>query len=590
MAKPVDPWWRKERPENEWRIYEDFRYFLFLVWLHLKLPDPTPIQYDIALYLQHGPERKIIEAFRGIGKSYITSAYVCWQLLRDPQKKFMVVSASKDRADAFSQFTKRLIAEMPLLQHLYPRPNQRTSNVSFDVAPAMADHSPSVKSVGIFGQLTGSRADEIVADDVEVPNNAETQGMRDKLSERVKEFDAVLKPGGRITYLGTPQTEDSLYNEIPKRGYSARIWPVRIPSKKDATDKYGGALAPYIIERISENTVGLPTDPDRFDDIDLMKREASYGRSGFALQFMLDTSLSDQDKYPLKLADLIVMSIDKEVAPEKLVWSADPEYVLSDLPCVGMRNDRYYGPAAKLGDWIKYTGSVLAIDPAGRGKDETGWCIIKMLNGYLYVLECGGIRGGYEEETLEFLAKKAEEYKVNSCIIEANFGDGMFTRLFQPVLTRIYPVICEEVRHSRQKELRIIDTLEPVMNRHRLVINKRLVEEDRKSTEDLPPEQRQRYQLFYQLTRITKERGALAQDDRLDVLAIGVAYWTEQMSQDEDDKIKQRKDRIMKAELEAFVGRPGISIEGLAMGMTPEEAIKSARRKSKKNRLRYTAK
>ena len=191
-------WWREQYPESDWRIFEDFRYFLVLVWKHLMLPTPTWVQLDIAAFLQFGPERKVIEAFRGVGKSWVTSAYVCWRLLRNPQVKIMVVSASKERADQFSTFTLRLIAEMPILQHLYPRPDQRQSKIAFDVAPARADHSPSVKSVGIFGQLTGGRADEIVADDVEVPNNSETQGMRDKLAERVKEFDAVLKPSGRI--------------------------------------------------------------------------------------------------------------------------------------------------------------------------------------------------------------------------------------------------------------------------------------------------------------------------------------------------------------------------------------------------------
>jgi len=193
----------------------DFRNFLFLVWKHLNLPVPTEVQYDIAHYLQYGPKRCIIEAFRGVGKSWVTSAFVCWLLYRNPQLNIMVVSASKDRASAFSTFTKRLIHEMPILQHLIPDRNKgcRDSNEAFDVAPAGASHSPSVKSVGITGQLTGSRADIIIADDIEVPKNAETQTMRDKLAEAVKEFDAVLKPHdkARIIYLGTPQTEQSLY-------------------------------------------------------------------------------------------------------------------------------------------------------------------------------------------------------------------------------------------------------------------------------------------------------------------------------------------------------------------------------------------
>jgi hypothetical protein len=91
----------------------------------------------------------------------------------------------KDRATAFSTFTKRLIAEIPELQHLQPDPqrNQRDSVEAFDVGPARAHQAPSVKSAGIFGQITGSRANVIIADDIEVPKNSYTPGMRERLAE-----------------------------------------------------------------------------------------------------------------------------------------------------------------------------------------------------------------------------------------------------------------------------------------------------------------------------------------------------------------------------------------------------------------------
>ena len=136
-------------------VLRDFRNFLFLVWKHLNLPEPTDVQYDIAKYLQKGPKRSVIEAFRGVGKSWVTSAFVCWLLLNNPQLNIMVVSAAKDRADAFSTFTKRLIAEMPILEHLKPGKGQRDSNIAFDVGPAGASQSPSVKSVGITGAAHG---------------------------------------------------------------------------------------------------------------------------------------------------------------------------------------------------------------------------------------------------------------------------------------------------------------------------------------------------------------------------------------------------------------------------------------------------
>ncbi len=128
--------------DNKHPVLQDFRKFTFIVWKHLNLPEPTPVQFDIAQYLQHGPRRSVIEAFRGVGKSWLTSAFVCWLLLNNPQLKILVVSASKERADAFSTFVKRLINEIPVLHHLRPSDGQRDSVIAFDVGPATPDHSP----------------------------------------------------------------------------------------------------------------------------------------------------------------------------------------------------------------------------------------------------------------------------------------------------------------------------------------------------------------------------------------------------------------------------------------------------------------
>ena len=533
---------------------KDFRNFLYLCWKHLKLPEPTPIQYDMANFIQTGDQRLIIEAFRGVGKSWITSAYVCHQLLLNPQVNILVVSASKTRADDFSTFTLRLINEMPLLQHLIPSESQRQSKISFDVKPARASHQPSVKSLGITGQLAGSRADLIVADDVEVPNNSQTQGMREKLSESVKEFESIIKPKGRILFLGTPQTEQSLYNLLPERGYRLRIWTSKYPTDKQLKN-LSINLSPKILKEIQndKSLENKSTDPKRFTDEDLMEREASYGRTGFAMQFMLDTKLSDLDKYPLKLSDLVVMNLNPDKAPEKVIWATSPELKINDIPCVGLNGDAFYRPMAIQGDWADYTGSVMAIDPSGRGKDETAYAVVKMLHGQLFVTKAGGLSGGYDDQTLQKLCDIAKEEKVNFVLIESNFGDGMFTKMITPFFMRTHKVTIEEIRHSQQKEKRIVDTLEPVFNQHRLIINQDVIDRDYASTQHLPPEQALRYQLFYQISRITRERGSLAHDDRLDVLSMAVGYWVEQMAKDVDLAMNDRKNHLMRQELNRFM-------------------------------------
>lgn len=557
-------WWKEEVPQALHPIYSDFKIFLHLAWEHLQLPAPTVTQLDIADALQDEKlDRLIIEAFRGVGKSWVTGAFVCWLGLRDPQIKIEVVSASKDLADQFTTFVLRLIQEMELLQHLYPRAEQRNSKINFDFGPARNAKDPSVKSAGIFGQITGTRADVIIADDIETPNTSETPGMRDKLSERVREFSAIIKPGGRIIFLGTPQTEDSLYNKLGERGYQMLVWPARVPPQSDLS-YYRDRLAPRIKKLISAAVpAGTPVDPVRFDVDDLIKREGEYGRSGFGLQFMLNTRLSDHDRYPLKLRELLCLDLDRDLAPEKMMWADDPRQVVpgSEVYMVGMDGDRFvqpwdYGrdPQGNISR-REYTGRAMFIDPSGKGRDETAWCVLYMLNSYIFLMDAGGMRDGYGPETLKFLVAKAKEWKVNMVRIEENWGSGMFKALIQPYFINSYPVTVTEERVKGMKEARIVDTLEPIFNTHRLIVNKPLIEADFKSTLGLPVDKHNVYRLFYQMTRMVRERGALVHDDRLDVLAQGCAYWVEQMSVDENRAMLDHANDQTRKAVESFLAR-----------------------------------
>lgn len=536
--------------------YNSFPNFVTLVWSSIGLPSPTPIQRDIAKLLQYPPsDRFILQGFRGVAKSFITCAYVVWSLWRNPQLKIMVVSANKERADANATFIKKIINELPFLAHLKAREGQRDTQNLFDVGPAKPDHSPSVKSVGIKGQLTGSRADIIVADDVQVPSNSFTQVLRDQLFELVKEFDAVLKPtqDAKIIYLGTPQNEMSLYNELQERGYKCVIYPARYPYDDAHRQSYGDRLAPFIANKYDANPslAGKPTDPLRFNEEDLQKRELSYRRSGFMLQFMLDTTLSDADKYPLRLRDLLVGMYPLDQAPMKLTWLPDTSRRVSDVPVMGLKGDSFYFYHTASQQIDKYSYKMMCIDPSGRGKDQTGYAVLYYLNGYIFVMEVGGLLGGYSDVVLNKLATIAKKYKVQEVVIEGNFGDGMYTKLFQPVLRKVYPngAGCTEVKSTGQKELRIIDTLGPVITNHKLCTTPQCIRNDFATV----PQSDYKYACFYQMTRITQDRGALVHDDRLDALAIGVKYLVDFMGIDADQGIKEITTQWLQDSMESLM-------------------------------------
>ena len=563
-------------------LQSDFRYFLTAVWAHLKLPPPTRAQLCIAEYLQQGPKRLQIQAFRGVGKSWITAAFVLWTLYNNPDKKIMVVSASKDRADSFSIFCQRLVLEVPWLAHLKPKSDdQRWSRVSFDVGPAKPHQAPSVKSVGITGQLTGSRADLMILDDVEVPGNSMTELMREKLLQLCTETESILTPNpdSRIMFLGTPQTTFTIYRKLAERNYRPFVWPSRYPKK---LANYEGLLAPQLVEDIENGAQSWEvTDPDRFSDEDLIEREAAMGRSNFMLQFMLDTTLSDAEKFPLKMADLIVTSVNPTTAPESIVWCSDPQNIIKEAPTVGLPGDYFYSPMQLQGQWDDYSETICSIDPSGRGSDETAATYISQRNGFLYVHEMRAYRDGYSDNTLLDILRGCRKYKVSKLLIETNFGDGIVAELFKKHLIQTKQNIdVEEVRANVRKEDRIIDALEPVLNQHRLVIDRGLIDWDYNSNKDAPPEERLLYMLFYQFSRMCREKGAVKHDDRLDSLAQGVKYFTDAMAISANQEIAKRKFEEWQDLEQAWKDDPQSAANHMVLGMSYKQR-QEARGKTK---------
>lgn len=528
------------------RMLGDFSVFLRVLWHHLRLPEPTRAQLAMARYLQYGGPRIQLQMFRGVGKSWVTAAFVLWTLYRDVNKKVLVVSASKQRADDFSLFVQRCIMDFPFLQHLdNSGKDNRWSRVSFDVRGAEPAQSPSVKSVGITSAMVGSRADLIVPDDIESPENSASDIQREKLLQRTTEFESILTPlpTSRIIYLGTPQTIFSVYNKLDLRGYRAMIWPARYPKSEVELAAYEGRLAEELEADIRHsglaNLAGTPTDT-RFSDFLLREKEAKMSTANFQLQFQLDTSMSDALKYPLRLSDIPVMSLDPRKAPGTIIWSADPANRIADLEAIGLPGDHWYRPARLGEDWHDWpSDTILSVDPSGRGKDETVVAVLSQLAGNIYLRGLRGFQDGYSDETLTQILKLGKQYGARTCLVESNFGDGTVIALLQKHARELQvPMAFEETRAFVRKEERILDSLEPVTTQHRLIIDRAVVEYDLQSNQDLPLEDRLQKTLAYQLTRLCRDKNALKHDDRVDALSQGVAYFTDRLnvSQFEESK------------------------------------------------------
>lgn len=560
----------------------------------------TPVQAQIVEYLENPTgqhkKRRICAAFRGAGKSTLTAIQIIKWLDDNPDRKVLVLSASMGRAEDMTTWILKTITDLPWLSHLKPNFREgRYSKSSFDVgACQFIEQSPSVKARGITGQIAGSRADKIIADDVETPATVLTQVQRLKLRNILNELEAILKPGedSEIIYLGTLHSAtDSIYWTLAReQSYQMRMFPARVP---DDVGPYGTCLAPIIQKQVGMRT-GKATDT-RFTDTELKEREASMSVLQWKLQYMLDATLSDIERYPLRCRDLIVMALSNFV-PEIVMYGRGNHLKIMDLPCAGMAHDAYfYRPELTEGSKpSKNVPTVMAIDPSGGGKDEFAWAVVKAYNGNYFLTECDGRIGGVDETLWQRLAATAKLHGVNEIIVETNFGgsaankqDSIYAQLLKPFLVAAnHPCVVTSIRHNKQKELRIIDTLAPVLQTHRMVVDIEVIAKDNERSTQAKDEQDISYSLIYQLTRITHERNSLLHDDKLDVLAMAVAYFVEQAAQDQVKMNERHQDEYMLAQFEDWKGQVLLTPQRLAFGMTLEQARRAESRKKGRNWIR----
>lgn len=577
-------------------LANDFKNFLYVVFMHLRGLPPTKAQYAMADFLQWGwsaygeevtdGRTDIVEGQRGLGKSEITAAFALWRLYRNPvDEKILVASASGGKAGEFVHQAKEILMTLPVLSEMRPRPDQRNRFDRFDVNGASQSQSPSLKAAGIFGQITGSRASCIIADDIETLETAGTEENRAKLIKKSNEFEHIKLPKiGDIIYLGTPQTEESIYiRKVKEQGY--RIWahPARYPERSklehyqiERTDgTVVSTLAPHLLEAIETapedaiwyaNGKGKPTDPERFPEEVLLERE-SRGQLEWLLQYMLDTSVSDEERYPLKQRDLMVMALNPTTAPRVVQWGrhSDGKNRRADIPNHGFTGDYWQEPLfmSKSDDWSKYDQIIGYVDTSGGGADETSWGVVATLNGLFYVLLIRGMTaaearkignerglnggGDHYDVRMEEIARDMKRFNVHKIWVESNFGDGLWTKSFLPILTRVWPpkqkddasgTSVEETRVSGQKEQRIIDALEPALLNHRVVVDEQVARDP---------------VLGYQLTHITRDRNALKHDDRIDVLGGAVEKLSDTLSQDVYAAAKAQREEELDVLLEDFV-------------------------------------
>ena len=514
-------------------MVDDFRNHLWACFKYLGLGEPTAAQYAMADALQNGPKDMQLQAGRGFGKSVITACLASWFLLKDANATILVVSATGNKAAEFISMTRRIMDLVPYCEHL--RPGDHTTDNAFAFNVEARDKIGQDKSCfarGISSQITGSHAEYVIGDDIEIEGNCETAASRQKLLNKVHEFEQIRNVGGRVIFLGTPQIKESIYNTL-KDNYVVTKFPAVMPDLNIESE----------IEDVNEWVLqsgletGAPTQPERFPTEVLLERQAKIGPRLFSLHYKLDTSLADAAKYPLKLSDLIVIDVHPEMAPEKVVWASSTAN--RTIPSFGLAGDKIYDPMWIAPNFTPYTQTAMFVDPSGRGKDETAICIASTSNGFIYIHELLGLEGGYSNVTLQQIAKLAYQYNIKLIRVESNFGDAMFCQLLRPIIGETCgQVAIEDFRVTGAKETRMINALEPVMAQHRLVFNSKAIKD--KETQ-------------HQITRLTAQRGSLRHDDRVDALSAAVSFWEDTLGLNVDHAVAKNREKERQAEVDRWL-------------------------------------
>ncbi|NCO02712.1 MAG: phage terminase large subunit [Alphaproteobacteria bacterium] len=197
----------------------DFAVFLE-TWNAIQNMQTPQVHCRIADWLQacwdHGDTKMLLMAFRSCGKSTLVGLFCAWLLWRDQNLRILVLAAESNLAGKMVRNIKKIIERHPFTKNLKPNNPDQWAADRFTIKREAELRDPSVLGAGIAGNITGSRADLIIYDDVEVPNTSRSSDLRQDLRERVTESQFVLTAGGRQIFVGTPHTYFSIYADVPR--------------------------------------------------------------------------------------------------------------------------------------------------------------------------------------------------------------------------------------------------------------------------------------------------------------------------------------------------------------------------------------
>ena len=216
--------------------------------------------------------RMLIMAFREAGKSTIVGLFAAWLIACNPDIRILVLAADLMLAKKMVRNVKRIIERHPQAEGLKPRAADQWASDRFTVNRALEHRDPTMLAKGITSNVTGSHADIVICDDVEVAGNCDTPKKREDLRTRLSEIPYVLTSGGSVLYVGTPHVYYSIYADQPR---------TEINEESEFLSGYDRLLIPLIDEQ------GNSVWPERYSNEDIEQKKIDSGPNKFDSQMML---------------------------------------------------------------------------------------------------------------------------------------------------------------------------------------------------------------------------------------------------------------------------------------------------------------
>ena len=419
----------------------DFKLFTVL-WNQQQNKKTPLIHVQMADWLEgawkRGDTRLLMMAFRSAGKSTMVGLFAAWLIYRKTDIRILVLAADITLAKKMVRNVKRIIERHPLTKNLKPNRADQWASDRFTVKRMMELRDPTMIAKGVTSNITGSRADIVICDDVEVPNTSDSAEKRENLRERLGEIPCVLVAGGTQLYVGTPHTYHSIYADMPRTEFG---------EETPFLDGFERLSIPILDEK------GEITWPERYSHAAIEQMRIDTGPNKFDSQMML------------KFVNIMQGRLDPELLQ---IYDAAIEY------------DRMLG-ALFIGQ-MKMAGASCWWDPAfGKAGGDSSVCAVVFADevGNYYLHHLAYIRVNEADETDEatqqsrIIAQIAKEFYIPCITVETN-GIGRFLpNILRNELSKAKaPARVNETHSSRPKAVRIIEGFDALMAAKRLFVHK----------------------------------------------------------------------------------------------------------------------